>query len=130
MKDFEFVSAAAKRAYLALPAHIQNQFGTDLNAVQQGKDPFSSHKVLSETVGSGAIEPIENGSPAYRAVYCCKYLNTVFVLHAFEKTTNGVDQKEMATAKARYKEMKQRVDAKNKRTKTPTTPAPKAKRGK
>lgn len=58
------------------------------------------------------------------------YLNTVFVLHAFEKTTNGVDQKEMATAKARYKEMKQRVDAENKRTKTPTTPTPKAKRGK
>src|SRR5882757_7922421 len=108
MKEFEFVSAAAKRAYLALPRRIQQQFGTDLNAVQDGKDPFSPHKVLSDTVGPGAIELIENGSPAYRAVYCCKYLNTVFVLHAFEKTTNGVDKKEMNTAQARYKEMKQR----------------------
>jgi phage-related protein len=85
--------------------------------VQDGKDPFSPHKVLSDTVGPGAIELIENGSPAYRAVYCCKYLNTVFVLHAFEKTTNGVDQKEMNTAQARYKEMKQRVDAERKRAK-------------
>jgi phage-related protein len=42
MKEFEFVSAAAKRAYLTLPTHIQKQFGTDLNAVQQGQDPFSS----------------------------------------------------------------------------------------
>jgi phage-related protein len=131
MKEFEFVSAAAKRAYLALPRHIQQQFGTDLNAVQDGKDPFSPHKVLSATVGPGAIELIENGSPAYRAVYCCKYLNTVFVLHAFEKTTNGVDQKEMNTAQARYKEMKQRVDAERKRAKAAASaPTPKPKRGK
>jgi hypothetical protein len=32
MKKFEFVSAAAKRAYLALPKEIQYQFGVDLNA--------------------------------------------------------------------------------------------------
>jgi phage-related protein len=128
--EFEFVSAAAKRAYLTLPRHIQKQFGTDLNAVQQGKDPFSSHKVLSESVGPGAIELIENGSPAYRAVYCCKYLNTLFVLHAFEKTTNGVDQKEMTTAKARYKEMKRRVDAEHKRAKMAPAPSLKPKRGK
>jgi hypothetical protein len=42
----------------------------------------------------------------------------VFVLHAFEKTTNGVDHKEMATAAKRYKEMRQRVDAEHKRVKT------------
>ncbi|MBS0416362.1 MAG: type II toxin-antitoxin system RelE/ParE family toxin [Proteobacteria bacterium] len=117
MKKFEFISAAAKRAYLALPEDIQKQFGTDLNAVQQGYDPFSTHKVLTESVGPGAIELIENGSPAYRAVYCVKYLDTVFVLHAFEKTTNGVDQKEMDTAAKRYKEMKTRVDAERKREK-------------
>jgi phage-related protein len=112
------VSRAAIKAYLALPKDIQYQFGTDLKAVQQGKDPFSAHKVLTETVGPGAIELIENGSPAYRAVYCVKHLETVFVLHAFEKTTNGVDHKEMATAAKRYKEMKKRVDAERLRAKT------------
>jgi phage-related protein len=117
MKQFEFVSPAAKRAYLALPEDIQHQFGTDLNAVQQGKAPFSDHKTLSESVGPGAIELIENGSPAYRAVYCCKYLDTVYVLHAFEKTTNGVDRREMATAHARYLEMKALVQADKKRAK-------------
>jgi phage-related protein len=118
MKKFEFVSRAAIKAYLALPKDIQYQFGTDLKSVQQGKDPFSAHKVLTETVGPGAIELIENGSPAYRAVYCVKHLETVFVLHAFEKTTNGVDHKEMATAAKRYKEMKKRVDAERLRAKT------------
>jgi phage-related protein len=92
MKKFEFVSVAAKRAYRELPEGIQHQFGTDLNAVQQGKAPFSAHNVLSESVGPGA----------------------------FEKTTNGVDQKEMATAAKRYKEMKEKVDAERKRAKTST----------
>lgn len=114
-RKFEFVSEAAKRAYLALPREIVRQFGADLNAVQHNKPPFSPHKTLSATVGPGAIELIENGSPAYRAIYCCKYLDTVYVLHAFEKTTNGVDRKELSTAKARYKEMKQKVDAERKR---------------
>lgn len=41
MKRFEFVSQAAKKAYLALPKEIQYQFGVDLNAVQQGST-FSS----------------------------------------------------------------------------------------
>jgi phage-related protein len=68
MKKFEFVNQAALKAYLALPKHIQYQFGADLHAVQQGKDPFSAHKLLTETVGRGAVELIENGSPAYRAV--------------------------------------------------------------
>lgn len=104
-KAFAFVNAAAKRAYKELPPEIQQQFGNDLNAVQQGKDPFSEFKNISASVGHGAIELIENGSPAYRAVYCVKYLDTVFVLHAFTKTTNGVDQANMDTAKDRYKVM-------------------------
>lgn len=120
MKKFEFISEAAKRAYKALPKAIQQQFGADLNAVQQDKEPFSAHKSISSTVGAGAIELIENGSPAYRAIYCCKYLDTVYVLHAFEKTTNGVDRKELSTAKARYKEMKQKVDAERKRAQAST----------
>jgi phage-related protein len=115
-KHFEFINAAAKRSYLALPKAIQKQFGVDLNAVQEGKDPFSSFEFLTDSVGAGAIELRENGSPAYRAVYCCKYLDTVYVLHAFSKTTNGVDRKNMETAAGRYREMKVKVAAAKKAT--------------
>lgn len=62
-------------------------------------------KDLSSTIGAGVIELKENGSPAYRAVYCAKYLNTVYVLHAFTKTTNGVDRRAMEIVRQRYKEM-------------------------
>ena len=49
-----------------------------------------------------------------------KYFDIVFVLHAFEKTTNGVDRKELATAAKRYQEMKVRVDVESRRAKTST----------
>lgn len=109
MKKFEFVNQAAKKAFLELPKEIVRQFGTDLQAVQNGERPFSEHKNIKESVGPGAIELIENGSPAYRAVYCAKYEETIWVLHAFEKTTNGVDRKAMNTAKERYKEMLDKI---------------------
>ncbi|RKE83275.1 type II toxin-antitoxin system RelE/ParE family toxin [Rhizobium sp. AG855] len=115
MKKFEFVNEAAKRTFLDLPKEIIRQFGADLQAVQNGERPFSEHKNIKESVGPGAVELIENGSPAYRAVYCAKYEDTVWVLHAFEKTTNGVDRKAMNTAKERYKEMQEIIRERKKR---------------
>ena len=109
-REFKFVNEAAKRAFKALPKRMRQQFGLDLQAVQDGMKPFSAFKDISGSVGAGAIELIENGSSAYRAVYCAKYLNTIYILHAFTKTTNGVDQAAMATARKRYKLMKAEVD--------------------
>ena len=101
---FKFINAGAKRAFLDLPEDIVKQFGSDINAVQQGKKPFSDFEDLA-AIGAGVIELKENGSPAYRAVYCAKHLDTVYVLHAFTKTTNGVDRPAMDTVTQRYKEM-------------------------
>ena len=61
------------------------RLGNDLNAIQQGKRPFSQIKD--------------------RALYCAIFADTVYILHIFTKTTNKVDQKQMDTAAARYKEM-------------------------
>jgi phage-related protein len=109
MKKFEFVNAAAKRDFLALPEEQVDQFGSDLNAIQHNKRPWSNFKDISGSVGVGAIELIENGSPAYRVVYCAKYLDTVYILHAFVKTCKGVDGANMKTAKERYKLMMEQV---------------------
>lgn len=103
-RNFEYVNSAAKKAMNKLPRDIQIQFGNDLQRVQKGKPPLSDFKHL-RGIGSGVIELIENGSPAYRVVYCVKHLETVFILHAFTKTTNGVDRKAMATVEERYKTM-------------------------
>ena len=110
-KIFKFINAASYRAYKALPPEIQKQFGHDLNAVQQGMSPFSVCDNVAESVGPGAIELKENGSPAYRAVFCAKYLDTVYILHAFAKTKNGHDSVAMAVARTRHKLMMQEVEA-------------------
>lgn len=101
----KFANAAAKRAFIALPADIRTQFSVDLTAIQSGQRPNSPVKDVSGSVGTGSFELIENGSPAFRVIYCAKYLNTVYVLHAFTKTTQGVDKPNMNTAASRHKIM-------------------------
>jgi phage-related protein len=103
-KKFAFVNDAAEREYKALPKDVQTEFGTSLRAVQDNKKPFLPIDYLSN-IGAGVIELKINGSPAFRCVYIAKYLDTVIVLHSFEKTTNGVDKQAMKTVEKRYKEL-------------------------
>lgn len=105
MKEFRFVNKQALKEFKALPDHIQKRFAHDLNAVSEGKQPFSKFKHIADSVGVGAIELIENGRPAYRTIYVAKFEDAVYILHSFTKTTNGVDRKAMDTAKKRYKLM-------------------------
>tara|TARA_Y100001936_G_C16071723_1_gene671095 strand:+ start:903 stop:1238 length:336 start_codon:yes stop_codon:yes gene_type:complete len=109
MKQFKFINKQSKKEFLALPPLVRQRFSNDLNAICQNKDPFGDFKHLTGSVGTGAIELIENGSPAYRTVYVAKFANTVYILHSFTKTTNGVDKKAMSTAQKRYKLMKKEL---------------------
>ncbi|MGK7879048.1 MAG: type II toxin-antitoxin system RelE/ParE family toxin [Crocosphaera sp.] len=105
MKKFAFVNDAAEREYKDLPKNIQQEFGTSLRAVQDNKKPFLPIRPL-KNIGPGVIELKINGSPAFRCVYIAKFIDTVIVLHSFEKTTNKVDKQAMKTLEKRYKELK------------------------
>lgn len=104
MKKFAFVSEAARKEYKDLPAKIQDEFGMDLRRIQSGEETRLPIRYL-ESVGQGIIELKKNGSPAFRCVYVAKYLDTVYVLHSFKKTTNQVDKQAMEVVKQRYKEL-------------------------
>ena len=65
-KEIRFINKQALKEFKALPSHVQKRFSLDLNAVKKGKEPFSKFKHITESVGVGAIELIENGRPAYR----------------------------------------------------------------
>jgi phage-related protein len=103
-KKLGFVSDAAEKEYKDLPAEIQDEFGKDLRKIQFGQTPILPINYL-DSVGQGVIELKKNGRPAYRCVYVTKYLDTVFVLHAFTKTTNGVDRQAMKVAEQRLKDL-------------------------
>jgi len=109
MKKFKFINNQSKKEFLALPDKIQKRFANDLNAICQNKEPFCKFKHLKGSVGVGAVELIENGRPAYRTIYVAKFADTVFILHSFTKTTNGVDRQAMDTAKKRYKLMQKEI---------------------
>lgn len=101
---FAFVNDAAEREYKSLPSEVQDTFGKDLRRLQFGEPPKEPIQPLS-SIGAGVVEIKINGRPAYRCVYVAKYLDTIVVLHSFEKTTNGVDKPAMALAEKRLKEL-------------------------
>ena len=104
MKKFAFVSDAAEKEYKDLPEKIQDEFGKDLRRIQFGESPILPITYL-DSIGQGVIELKKNGRPAFRCVYVTKYLDAVIVLHAFTKTTNGVDRQAMKVAEQRLKDL-------------------------
>jgi len=58
-----------------------------------------------DSIGAGVIELRKNGRPAFHYIYVAKYQDAVVVLHAFAKTTNGVDRQAMKVAEQRLKEL-------------------------
>lgn len=106
--NFKFVTDASLKEFKSLPASVQRDFGYALHEVQRGLSPSIPHKHLKGDKWSGVYELIQNGSPAYRTVYCAKFNNTVYILHSFEKTTNGTDKHAMGVALDRYKEIPNR----------------------
>lgn len=104
MKKFAFVNDAAEREYKDLPDKIQDEFGKDLRRIQFDEEPRLPITYL-DSVGAGVIELRKNGSPAFRCIYVAKYQDAVIVLHAFAKTTNGVDRQAMKVAEQRLKEL-------------------------
>lgn len=110
IKNFEFVNTQSLKEFKELPERVQLRFANDLNEIRNGKEPYSQYNHLKESVGVGAIELIENGRPAFRTIYIAKFNNTVYILHSFTKTTNGVDRRAMDTAAKRYKQMVEKIN--------------------
>lgn len=106
-KLFAFVNESAEREYKALPEAIQDDLGKALRCVQFDEKPALSIDHLHGM--SGVVELRINGSPAYRCVYTVKYMDTVVVLHTFEKTCNGPDKPAMALVRKRLKELESEV---------------------
>ncbi|MGK0271317.1 MAG: phage-related protein [Cocleimonas sp.] len=104
----EPVSDAALKAFNKLPRNIKERTLKALQDVMDGRTPsmpFKPLKNLGKNI-KGVMELVVNGSPAYRVVYVAKHNDTVYLLHAFTKTTNGVDKPAMEVVVNRYKEIK------------------------
>lgn len=96
-----FVNGADDEFRDDLSRPAQEKFATDLEMIRDGLRPLSDSKPMNG-LGKGVLELKKNGRPAYRCVYVIKN-GTLYVLHAFSKTSNGTSKANETTIKSRYK---------------------------
>ncbi|MGL5729107.1 MAG: type II toxin-antitoxin system RelE/ParE family toxin [Plesiomonas sp.] len=102
--NFKPVNAQALKALCSLPEAVKVAFVHALDAIYYGVDSGMPITHL-KAIGPGVVELKINGSPAYRCVYRSKAPGQVDLLHAFVKTSEGSDRKNMETTALRYKSL-------------------------
>lgn len=57
-------------------------------------------------VGSGAVEiRVQDEAGIFRVIYVAKFVEAVYVLHAFQKKTEKTAERDIKLAEARYREV-------------------------
>ena len=86
------------------PDDAKQAAGYQLRKVQRGEQPDDFKPM--PTVGRGVEElRIWSEDGTYRVVYTARIESAVFVLHAFQKTTQATNQNDLNLAKRRYKQI-------------------------
>ena len=76
--------ASTKRDFQEFPTRVQNGFGFELYLAQTGQHPPSAK--LMKGLGDGIVELVDDfDSDTYQAVYTVRFVDAVYVLHAFKK---------------------------------------------
>lgn len=89
----------------AFPDEARREGGFQLGKLQKGKEA-DDWKPIS-MVGPGTIEiRIQTGSQ-HRVFVVTKFAECIYVLHAFEKKSQKIPQRNMELAKRRYRELMQ-----------------------
>ena len=84
-----------------------------MDLIQKGEKPFNFDPI--PVIGPGAYElRLDDEQNEYRVLYVAKMDDAIWVLHAFQKTTRKISDKDISLAKARYKELLQ-IQAVNKK---------------
>lgn len=99
MKDIVFVDNALARLR-AFTSVARREAGYQLDRVQQGLEPADWKPM--RTVGPGVYEIRIHAQGEYRVLYVTKFVEAVYVLHAFQKKTQKTAQRDIDLAKQRY----------------------------
>ncbi len=103
MKPLRFLGDSLKRLR-EFPESARQDMGFQLDKVQRGEMPNDCKPM--RTVGPGVQEiRVWEDSGTYRAIYTARIESAVYVLHAFQKTTQATAQRDVELAKQRYREL-------------------------
>ena len=87
----------------AFPDDARREAGFELSEVQKGLGP-SDWKPMTG-VGAGVREIRVHTENEYRVMYVAKFVEAVYVLHAFGKKTQQTSKKDIELASQRYREL-------------------------
>ena len=102
MKLLEFVGPSLDDLR-EFPAEARRAAGFELGFVQRGLDP-SDWKPMNE-VGAGVREIRLHVLGEWRVLYVAKFVEAVYVLHAFQKKTQKTRREDIELARIRYRQI-------------------------
>jgi len=103
MKDVVFLGDSLK-SIRDFPDDARRDAGFQIRRVQRGLKPVDSKPMPS--IGRGVEEiRIWDESGTFRVIYTARLADAVYVLHAFQKKTQGTSQRDIDKAKARFTEL-------------------------
>lgn len=93
----------------SFPDEVKSTLGFSLRQIQNGREPLCDHRPLP-SVGKGVWELKDSDARTwYRVMYLTKVGNMLHILHCFEKSSRKTDRRDVAIAKARLREVRQRM---------------------
>ena len=105
----------SKEVLSGFPKDVKLNLGYSLRRLQFGEFPACETRSMA-SIGKGVWELKESDERAwYRVVYLTKIGGVIHVLHCFEKESRRTDKRDVATARARLKQVLKRTqEEKNK----------------
>lgn len=102
-KEVEFVDTSLQDIR-DFPDEAMKQAGYEIDRVQNGLEPLDWKPM--KTVGPGVMEiRVKCSDGAFRVFYVANRPEAVYVLHAFRKTTQKTEKRDIDLAKARFKSL-------------------------
>ena len=101
VQELAFVGAS-REDLRAFPKDARREAGFQLDKVQRGEQPTDFKPM--KTVGAGTYEiRIKERGDEYRVFYVAKFGDTIYVLHAFQKTSRKTPERHLNIGRRRYK---------------------------
>jgi phage-related protein len=99
----------SKETLSGFPRDVKLGLGYSLRRLQNGEFPACETRSMP-SIGKGVWELKESDERAwYRVVYLSKIGSVIYVLHCFEKESRKTDKRDIATARARLKQVLKRI---------------------
>ncbi len=100
VKDLYFVGASLSELR-DFPEDARREAGHQLHLIQLGETPDDWKPMAS--VARGVYEIRIRTSVEHRVLYVSKYVEGIYVLHAFQKTTRQTRHSDISLARERFK---------------------------